>query len=85
VIRATAAVVSAALVGAAVGLGSLLGAAAFTDRPPLFLPAGLLAFCATYLLGLILVTRKVGPARGRRVRVASFLVGAAPGPVRPCA
>src|SRR3712207_46299 len=47
-----------------------------TDLPPLFLLAGLLAFCAAYLLGLLLATRKVGPDR-RRVRAVLFCAGTA--------
>jgi hypothetical protein len=46
-------------------------AAMITDRPPLFLLAGLLAFCAAYSLGLLLATRGIAPSRKRRVRVAS--------------
>jgi hypothetical protein len=42
----------AALLGIAAGLGALIGAAAKTDRPPLFLLAGLLTFCVTYFFGL---------------------------------
>jgi proline iminopeptidase len=66
----------AALLGVVAGLGALLGLAMITDLPPLFLLAGLLAFCAAYLLGLLLATRKVGPDR-RRVRAALFCAGTA--------
>src|SRR5215203_3410939 len=38
----------AALLGVAARLGALIGAATITDRPPLFLLAGLLAFCVAY-------------------------------------
>jgi proline iminopeptidase len=70
-------VLLAALFGAAAGTGALLGAAMVTDRPPLFLLAGLAAFCAAYLLGLMLATRRVGPDRRRRVRVVWFCAGTA--------
>jgi proline iminopeptidase len=70
-------VVLAALFGVAAGLGALIGAAAITDRPPLFLLAGLLAFCAIYSLGLLLVTRKAGASRKRRVRMLLFCAGTA--------
>jgi proline iminopeptidase len=70
-------VVLAALLGAASGLGALLGAATVTDRPQLFVLAGLLTFCALYSLGLILVTRKVGADRRRRVHSILFCVGTA--------
>ena len=63
------------LLGGATGLGTLLGAAAATDRPPLFLLAGLFVFCAVYLLGLMLATRGISPSRRRRVRVGLFCAG----------
>jgi proline iminopeptidase len=66
----------AALLGVAAGTGVLLGAATVTAQPPLFLFAGLLAFCATYLLGLLLATRKVAPD-WRRVRAVLFCAGTA--------
>src|ERR671913_374603 len=65
----------AALIGVAAGLGALLCAATITARPPLFVLTGLIAFCATYLLGLWLATRKVDAFRKRRVRVALFCAG----------
>ena len=43
-----------------------------TDRPPLFLVAGLAAFCATYLLGLLLATRGVARTRKRRALAVYF-------------
>jgi len=49
----------AALLGVVAGLGALVGAATITARPPLFLLAGLLAFCVAYSLGLLLATRGV--------------------------
>lgn len=67
----------AALFGAVAGTGALLGAATVTDRPLLFLLAGLAAFCAAYLLGLMLATRRVGPDRRRRVRAVWFCAGTA--------
>lgn len=66
----------AALFGAA-GTGALLGAATVTDRLPLFLLAGLAAFCAAYLLGLLLVTRRAGPDQRRRVPAVWFCAGTA--------
>lgn len=47
----------AALLGVVAGLSALIGAATITERPPLFLLAGLLAFCVAYSLGLLLATR----------------------------
>ena len=44
-------VVLALLLGVAAGLSALIGAAAITDRPPLFLLVGLVIFCLVYLLG----------------------------------
>jgi drug/metabolite transporter (DMT)-like permease len=67
----------AALLGIAAGLGALIGAAAKTDRPPLFLLAGLLACCATYFFGLLLATRGTSSLRRRRVRVVLFCAGTA--------
>jgi proline iminopeptidase len=67
----------AALLGVVVGLGALLGAATITDRPPLFLLAGLLAFCAAYSLGLLLATRGISPSRKRRARAVLFCAGTA--------
>jgi proline iminopeptidase len=70
-------VVLAALVGIMAGVGALVGAAAITDRQPLFLLAGLLAFCAVYLLGLLLATHGVSPPRKRHIRVVLFCAGTA--------
>jgi proline iminopeptidase len=53
----------------------MLGAAANTDRPEFFQPAGFAAFCAVYLAGLLLATRKIPLARRTRVRVNLFSVG----------
>ena len=41
------------------GTVALLGTATIAVRPPLFLLAGLAAFCAAYLGGLLLATRGV--------------------------
>jgi proline iminopeptidase len=68
-------VVLAVLLGVSAGLGTLLGAAALTNRPPLFLLAGLAGFCAFYLLVLLFATHKVGQDRRRRVREVSFFAG----------
>ena len=65
-------VVLAALLATAAGIGALIGAAATTDRPPIFLLAGLLAFCATYSLGLLLATRGIAPTQRRRARAVLF-------------
>lgn len=70
-------VLLAALFGVASGIGALLGAATVTARPPLFLLAGLLAFCAAYLLGLLLATRRISPSRKRRFRAVLFCAGTA--------
>src|SRR5215216_1676338 len=67
----------AALVGAAAGLGALLGATTITDRPPLFLLAGLFAFCAAYLLGLLLATRGISTSRRLRAGAVLFCAGTA--------
>src|SRR3712207_2577164 len=68
-------VLVAALVGASAGLGALLGAATITARPPLLLLASLLAFCAVYLLGLLLATRGIATSRRRRARAVLFCAG----------
>ncbi|QYJ15540.1 2-succinyl-6-hydroxy-2, 4-cyclohexadiene-1-carboxylate synthase [Rubrobacter xylanophilus DSM 9941] len=70
-------VVLAALSGILAGIVALLAVATITARPPLFLLAGLLAFCAFYLSGLLLATRKVEPDRRRRVRALLFWGGTA--------
>jgi proline iminopeptidase len=70
-------VVLAVLFGVATGLGALLGVAAVTDRPQLFVLAGLLAFCAAYFFGLLLATRKVNASRRLRVRTLLFCAGTA--------
>ena len=67
----------AALLGVVAGLGALIGAATITDWPPLFLLAGLLAFCVAYSLGLLLATRGISSLRKRRARVALFCTGTA--------
>ena len=67
----------AALLGVVAGLGALIGTATITERSPLFLLAGLLAFCVVYSLGLLLTTRGVSSLRKRRVRVALFCTGTA--------
>ena len=64
------------LLGVAAGLSALIGAAAITDRPPLFVLAGLAAFCLVYLLALVLATRGIAPASRRRVRTFVFIAGA---------
>lgn len=69
--------VLAALLGVAAGLGALIGAAAITDRPPLFLLAGLLAFSTAYFLGLLFATRGIAPSQRRRLRMAPFCAGTA--------
>src|SRR5215216_4633647 len=61
-------VVLAALLGSTAGVGALVGAATITDQQPLFLLAGLLAFCAVYLLGLLLATHEISPPQAARPR-----------------
>ena len=70
-------VVLAMLLGVSAGIGTLLGAATLSSRPPVFLLAGLAGFCAVYLLGLLFATHKVGKDRRRRVRQVSFFAGTA--------
>jgi len=65
-------VLMAALFGAAAGTVALLGVATITARPRLFLLAGLAAFCAAYLLGMLLATLGVSSLNKRRVRMALF-------------
>ncbi|HEX5973650.1 MAG TPA: alpha/beta hydrolase, partial [Rubrobacteraceae bacterium] len=65
----------ASLLGILAGLAALLGVATITDRPPLFLLAGLAAFCAVYSFGVMLVTRKVGSDRKRSARAILFCAG----------
>ena len=77
--RRAAFVAPAILFGGAAGLEALLGAATDTDRPPLFLLAGLFAFCAVYLLGLMFATRKIPPSRRRRAAHRAVLRGHRPG------
>jgi proline iminopeptidase len=67
----------ATLLGVAAGLGALLGAATVTARPPLFLLAGLLAFCTAYLLGLLPATRGIALSQRRHLRMALFRAGTA--------
>jgi len=76
-IRRIVLVVLAALFGIVGGLGALLGAAMVTDRPPLFLLAGLAAFCAIYYLGILLATRGVSSRNRRRARAILFCGGTA--------
>ena len=66
----------ALLFAVAAGLAALLGVAAMTTRPPLFLLAGLAAFGLVYLLGLLLATRGITPSRRRRLRTVVFGAGA---------
>jgi pimeloyl-ACP methyl ester carboxylesterase len=70
-------VVLAALLATAAGIGALLGVARITDRPPLFLLAGLLAFCVSYSLALLLATRGISTSRKRRARTLLFCAGTA--------
>jgi type VI protein secretion system component VasK len=70
-------VVLVLLLGVAAGLSALIGAAAITGRPPLFLLVGLVVFCLVYLLGLLLATRGIAPGRRQRVRTVVFGAGIA--------
>jgi proline iminopeptidase len=74
-LRRLALVVLALLLAVTAGLGGLIGVAAITDRPPVFLLAGLSAFCVVYLLALLLAVRGLEPSRRARVRLFSFAVG----------
>jgi proline iminopeptidase len=67
----------AAVLGVVAGLGTLICTATITERPPLFLLAGLVAFCVAYSLGLLLATRGLSSPRNQRVRVALFCTGTA--------
>lgn len=67
----------AALLGVAAGLGALVGTAAITGRPPMFLLSGLAAFCAAYFLGILLATRGISSCNRQRVRTILFWVGTA--------
>ena len=69
-------IVLAILLGVVAGLGALLGAAMVTDRASLFLLAGLAAFGATYIFGL-LATCGISSRSKRHARVVSFCVGTA--------
>jgi proline iminopeptidase len=68
-------VILALLLGVAAGLAALIGVAAITDRPPLFLMAGLAAFVGVYLIALLPATRALTPSRRSRVRVIVFGAG----------
>jgi len=70
-------VVLGLLLAVAAGLGGLIGMAAITDRPPVFLLAGLVTFCLVYLLALLLIARGLKPSRRARVRLFSFVAGTA--------
>jgi proline iminopeptidase len=71
VLRLVLVVVAAALAGLAV----LVGAAAVSARPALFLGAGLVAFLAASAAGVALVTRRLPAARRGRTRLAALAVG----------
>jgi hypothetical protein len=73
--RQFALVLIALLLGVVAGLSALIGAAAITDRIPLFLLAGLLVFCLMYLLALVLATRGIALSSRGRVRAFAFFAG----------
>ena len=68
-------VLLAALFGAVVGTVALLGTATITAWPPLFLLAGLAAFCAAHLSVLLLATRGVSSLRKRHVHAILICAG----------
>jgi proline iminopeptidase len=70
-------VVLALLLAVAAGLAGLIGVAAITERPPMFLLAGLAAFCVVYLLALLLAAPGFETSRRARVRLFSFVAGTA--------
>ena len=74
-------VASAVGVAAVAGLLALVGVAAVSDRPPVFLAAGLVVFLAATAAGVTLATRKVPGRRRRRLRLAGFAGGALAGMV----
>ncbi len=57
------------------GLVGLIGAAAVSDRPPLFLTAGLVVFLAVAAVGVALATRRLPAARRSRTRLITLAVG----------
>lgn len=63
----------ATLLAAVIGLLMLIGTASFTDRPALFLFAGISAFCLVNSLGLLLVTRRFNAGRRTYVRAVYFV------------
>jgi proline iminopeptidase len=73
--RLIASIAGAALLALAAGATALLGAALATDRPEVFLASGLTVFCVVYLVGLLLATRTIAPARRARFRINLFGVG----------
>ena len=72
VLRLALAVVAAAVAG----LAALVGVAAVSARPVLFLAAGLLVFLAATAAGVGLATRKLPGDRRRRIRLTAFGAGA---------
>ena len=77
VVRLVLAVVAAAVVGLAV----LVGVATVSDRPVVFLGAGLVTFLAATAGGVTLTTRKLHAGRRRRVRLVGFAAAALAGVV----
>ena len=70
-------VVLALLLAVAAGLAGLIGVAAITERPPLFLLAGLAAFCVVYLLAVAVIWRKNAPSSRWGMRALAFVAGTA--------
>jgi proline iminopeptidase len=65
-----------AVVAAAVaGVLALVGAAAASARPAVFLGAGLVVFVVATVAGIALVTRKLPDRRRRRTRLVAIVVG----------
>ena len=72
VLRLLAVVVAAGVAG----LGALVGVASVSDRPGVFLGAGLAVFLAATAAGVALATRKLPGDRRRRNRLSGFAAGA---------
>ncbi len=67
----------AALLASGAGAAAILGVAALTASPALFLLAGLLTFCLVFALLVLLVTRRRPRGDRRRLRLLLFAAGAA--------
>jgi proline iminopeptidase len=70
-LRLALVVVAAAIAG----ILALVGAAAASARPAVFLGAGLVVFAAATAAGIVLVTRRLPTRRRRRIRLVAVTVG----------